>query len=134
MKSKLLALLFAASGPAWADQPFQSMSQPQLAPECVAPKPPRDLAETAYTRNAYRALMRIMAVEVWEKTGSCACQFAQISWHDVLKKAENTDQSSDPTRAFDTSSLRQQPTNLKPLDQRPVRLNGDHPRYPEPSR
>jgi len=51
---------------------FETMAQPEEpAKECVAPRPPRDLAETAYIRNGYRAILRILAVRHWQETGSC---------------------------------------------------------------
>ena len=92
---------------------FETMAQPaEDQVECVAPRPPKDLAETAYIRNGYRAILRIMAAERWQETGSCACYLTAISWDEVLEAADEHIISNDPKRPFDTSVLRERADKL----------------------
>ncbi|WP_051539627.1 hypothetical protein [Sulfitobacter sp. 20_GPM-1509m] len=74
---------------------------------CRVPKPPVELAETAYVRNGYRAIMRLMAAERWQKTGSCECFLETISWEEVIEQSDAFKVSDDPRRPFDVSDLRQ---------------------------
>lgn len=73
---------------------------------CRAPKPPMDLAETAYIRNGYRAIMRLMAAEKWQETKSCECFMNTISWEEVVEKSDAFRVSDDVRRPFDVSDLR----------------------------
>ena len=43
------------------------------ADACRVPKPPVDLAETAYLRNGYRAILRILIAEEALATENCTC-------------------------------------------------------------
>lgn len=104
-----IGFLLAFAGPSLAQTSdgFETMAQPaEAAPACVAPRPPRDLAKTAYIRNGYRAILRILAVRHWQETGSCDCAINDIPWEDVVMKAEEFVTSDDPLRPFDTSVLR----------------------------
>ena len=92
---------------------FETMAQPtEDQTECKAPRPPKDLAETAYIRNGYRAILRIMAAEEWRETGSCDCLLTEIEWDDVLEAGEEYRVSDDPKRPFDTSELRERADKL----------------------
>jgi hypothetical protein len=87
---------------------FETMAQPnEDQSECKAPRPPKDLAETAYIRNGYRAILRIMAAKKWQETGSCDCFFDTIEWDKVLEASEEYRVSDDEKRPFDTSELRE---------------------------
>ena len=86
---------------------FETMTLPEEAEvECKAPRPPRGLAETAYIRNGYRAILRILAAEKWKETGSCRCFLTEITWEEVIEAGVGYKSSSDPKRPFDTSKLR----------------------------
>ena len=108
----LLAILIAASstglGAQSSQDGFETMAQPtENQIECKAPRPPKDLAETAYIRNGYRAILRIMAAKKWQETGSCDCFFTSIEWDQVLEASEEYRVSDDEKRPFDTSELRE---------------------------
>ncbi|MCE8000639.1 MAG: hypothetical protein HEP70_17435 [Rhodobiaceae bacterium] len=92
---------------------FETMAQPtEDQTECKAPRPPKDLAESAYIRNGYRAILRIMAAEAWRETGSCDCLLTEIEWDEVLEAGEEYRVSDDPKRPFDTSELREHADKL----------------------
>lgn len=105
-------LLTVVAGPGFtqtpkSDQGFDSMAQPEEAvTECVAPRPPRDLAKTAYIRNGYRAILRILAARHWQETGDCACVIQDIPWDEVVAQGAEFVTGDDPLRPFDTSELR----------------------------
>lgn len=104
-----MGLLLAFAGPGFTQTPgsFETMAQPKETTEaCIAPRPPRDLAKTAYIRNGYRAVLRILAVRHWQETGSCDCVMNDIPWEDVIMKGEKFVTGDDPLRPFDTSELR----------------------------
>ena len=87
---------------------FDSMAQPtEDQVECTAPRPPKDLAETAYIRNGYRAILRVMAAERWQETRSCDCFLNEIGWDQVLEASKEYRISDDDKRPFDTSALRE---------------------------
>lgn len=113
----LFAILIAASstglGAQSSQDGFDTMAQPtENQIECKAPRPPKDLAETAYIRNAYRAILRILAAEQWRETGSCDCFFDTIEWDQVLEASEEYRVSDDEKRPFDTSELRERADRL----------------------
>lgn len=104
-----LGLLLAFAGPGFAQTSggFETMAQPEETTEaCVAPRPPRDLAKTAYIRNGYRAILRILAARHWQETGGCDCVINDITWDEVVLTGEEFVTSHDPLRPFDTSDLR----------------------------
>lgn len=112
----LTTLLLVGPLPSFADSPTpdptakKSFSSMAVAPDgvgaCRAPKPPVDLAETAYIRNGYRAIMRLMAAEKWYETKSCECFLNTISWEEVVEKSDAYRVSDDVRRPFDVSDLR----------------------------
>jgi hypothetical protein len=88
-------------------KPFTSMAVvPDDQAACRAPRPPIDLAPTAYVRNGYRAILRIMAAELWQETGFCECYLTQIPWDNVVARSGVFKTSSDERRPFDVSTLR----------------------------
>lgn len=88
-------------------KPFFSMAvTPDKDEVCRAPKPPVDLAETAYVRNGYRAVMRLMAAQKWQETGSCECFLNTISWEEVIEQSDAFKVSDDARRPFDVADLR----------------------------
>lgn len=111
-----IGLLLTLAGPGFAQTSggFETMAQPEEAFEaCLAPRPPHDLAKTAYVRNGYRAILRILAVRHWQETGSCDCVVAGISWDEVVLKGQEFVSSDDPLHPFDTSELRLLADNLE---------------------
>ncbi|MDA7430626.1 hypothetical protein PGB28_19360 [Primorskyibacter aestuariivivens] len=89
------------------DTPFSSMAIARdEADACRVPKPPIDLAETAYLRNGYRAILRIMAAEKWQESHSCECYLTQITWQEVVERSADFMLSDDARRPFDVSELR----------------------------
>lgn len=72
---------------------------------CRLPRPPRDIAGSAYVRNGYRAILRIMAVERWQDTGSCECFLTEISWIEVVAESSRFVTSDNPRRPFDVVAL-----------------------------
>ncbi len=87
--------------------PFNSMAiAPDQDEACRAPRPPIDLGPTAYVRNGYRAILRIMAAEKWQKTQSCECYLNQITWQEVIERSGDFVVSDDTRRPFDVSELR----------------------------
>ncbi|QFT48916.1 hypothetical protein FIU97_20170 (plasmid) [Roseivivax sp. THAF40] len=89
------------------DTPFSSMA---IAPDqdelCNAPRPPIELGPTAYVRNGYRAILRIMAAKKWQETESCECYLTQIRWQEVVERSGEFVVSDDTRRPFDVSELR----------------------------
>ncbi len=63
------------------DTPFSSMAIARdEADACRVPKPPADLAETAYLRNGYRAILRILIAEEALASETCTCLLDQFTW------------------------------------------------------
>jgi hypothetical protein len=93
---------------------FETMAQPtEDQTECKAPRPPRDIAETAYTRNGYRAILRIMAAEKWRETGSCDCFLRDIEWAEVVERSEEFVISGNPRLPFDVVKLDEKATEFE---------------------
>jgi len=86
---------------------FESISVGKDAPaQCEAPRPPTSLARTAYVRNGYRAILRIMAAKRWRETDSCECFLNQITWDEVVLEAEDYITSDNPLVPFVVADLR----------------------------
>ncbi|ETX13515.1 hypothetical protein OCH239_10005 [Roseivivax halodurans JCM 10272] len=106
-----LMLAFPCEVPA---QSFDTMAQPvETDDECKAPRPPKDLAETAYIRNGYRAILRIMAAEKWQETKECICFLTDFTWAEVVKRSEKLVTSDNPRLPFDVVALDEQAANLE---------------------
>lgn len=105
-----LFLALALIGPSFAlagSDDFETISVGEDAPaQCEAPRPPTALARTAYVRNGYRAILRIMAAESWSETGSCECFLNQITWDEVVLEAEGYITSDNPLVPFVVANLR----------------------------
>lgn len=105
-----LSLVFSLAGTSFAiagSDDFESISVGEDAPaQCEAPRPPTSLARTAYVRNGYRAILRIMAAERWSETGSCECFLNQINWDEVILEAEGYITSGNPLVPFVVADLR----------------------------
>jgi len=68
-----------------SDTPFNSMAIARDdADACRVPKPPTDLAETAYLRNGYRAILRILIAEEALAEETCACLLDDFTWDQAL--------------------------------------------------
>ena len=95
-------------------QSFETMAQPVEAEDgCKAPRPPKDLAETAYIRNGYRAILRIMAAEKWQETEDCDCFIEEFTWEDVVERSNEFVTSDNPRLPFDVVALDSQATSLE---------------------
>ena len=69
------------------DTPFNSMAIARdQTDECRVPKPPADLAETAYLRNGYRAILRILIAEEALASENCTCLLDQFTWRRVRSR------------------------------------------------
>jgi hypothetical protein len=79
---------------------------PDRGEACRAPRPPIDLGPTAYVRNGYRSILRIMAAEKWQKTQSCECYLNQITWQEVVERSGDFVVSDGTRRPFAVSELR----------------------------
>ncbi|SEQ94407.1 hypothetical protein [Thalassovita taeanensis] len=99
----LLVLPDAASG---QDRPFSSMAIARDgADECRVPKPPADLAETAYLRNGYRAILRILIAEEALASESCTCLLDQFTWDQALTALPRFQTSDNPRLPFNVLEL-----------------------------
>lgn len=92
------------------DKPFSSMAiAPDEIEECRVPRPPVDLAETAYLRNGYRAILRILIAEDWVENGQeaedCSCQLDQFTWDMALENLDRFQTSDNPRLPFKVLDL-----------------------------
>lgn len=92
------------------DKPFSSMAiTPDEIEECRVPRPPADLAETAYLRNGYRAILRILVAEDWAMNGQeaedCSCQLDRFTWDMALENLERFQTSDNPRLPFKVLDL-----------------------------
>ena len=87
-------------------KPFSSMAvAPDKSEVCRAPKPPADLAETAYLRNGYRAILRILIAEETLATENCACLADQFIWNQALGALPRFQTSDNPRLPFNVLEL-----------------------------
>ena len=88
------------------DTPFSSMA---IAPDendaCRVPKPPADLAETAYLRNGYRAILRILIAEEALASETCTCLLDQFTWDQALGALPRFQTSDNPRLPFNVLEL-----------------------------
>ena len=88
------------------DTPFNSMAIARdQTDECRVPKPPADLAETAYLRNGYRAILRILIAEEALASESCSCLLDQFSWDQALDASPRFQTSDNPRLPFKVPDL-----------------------------
>jgi hypothetical protein len=89
-----------------SDTPFSSMAiAREEADECRVPKPPADLAETAYLRNGYRAILRILIAEEALASETCTCLLDQFTWDQALAALPRFQTSDNPRLPFKVLDL-----------------------------
>ena len=99
----LLVLPDAASS---QDRPFTSMEIARDEEDgCRVPKPPVDLAETAYLRNGYRAILRILIAEEALASEACTCLLDQFTWDQALTALPRFQTSDNPRLPFNVPEL-----------------------------
>jgi hypothetical protein len=88
------------------DTPFNSMSIARDEDDaCRVPKPPADLAESAYLRNGYRAILRILIAEEALATETCTCLLDQFTWDQALDALSRFQTSDNPRLPFKVLDL-----------------------------
>ena len=88
------------------ETPFTSMAIARdQTDECRVPKPPTDLAETAYLRNGYRAILRILIAEEALATETCTCLLDQFTWDQALAALPRFQTSDNPRLPFNVLEL-----------------------------
>lgn len=88
------------------DTPFSSMAIARdEADACRVPKPPIDLAETAYQRNGYRAILRILIAEEALASETCTCLLDQFTWDQALDALPRFQTSDNPRLPFKVLEL-----------------------------
>jgi hypothetical protein len=86
--------------------PFNSMAIARdEADECRVPKPPADLAETAYLRNGYRAILRILIAEEALASETCTCLLDDFTWDQALAARPRFQTSDNPRLPFKVLDL-----------------------------
>lgn len=89
-----------------SDTPFSSMAIARDAEDaCRVPKPPADLAETAYLRNGYRAILRILIAEEALASETCTCLLDQFTWDQALTALPRFQTSDNPRLPFNVLEL-----------------------------
>ena len=88
------------------DTPFSSMAIARdEADDCRVPKPPADLAETAYLRNGYRAILRILIAEEALTSETCTCLLGNFTWDQALTALPRFQTSDNPRLPFNVLEL-----------------------------
>ena len=72
---------------------------------CRIPKPPADLAETAYLRNGYRAILRILIAEEALASETCTCLLGDFTWDQALTALPRFQTSDNPRLPFKVLDL-----------------------------
>lgn len=114
-RSIITALLIALPIPAFAEtpsatsgeaKPFSLMAVTPDAEEfCRVPRPPADLAETAYLRNGYRAILRILVAERHLEAETCDCLLIEFIWDMALAELPRFQTSDNPRLPFKVLDL-----------------------------
>ena len=87
-------------------KPFSSMAViPDAEESCRVPRPPADLAETAYLRNGYRAILRILVAEQQLQTETCGCLLGEFTWEMALAELPRFQTSDNPRLPFKVLDL-----------------------------
>ena len=115
LQSTVTALLIALTVPAFAEtpdatsgrpKPFSSMAiTPDAQDICRVPSPPADLAETAYLRNGYRAILRILVAERHLDAETCECLLGEFIWGMALAELPRFQTSDNPRLPFKVLDL-----------------------------
>ena len=88
------------------DTPFSSMAIARdEADDCRVPRPPADLAETAYLRNGYRAILRILIAEEALASEICTCLLDDFTWDQALDALSRFQTSDNPRLPFNVLDL-----------------------------
>lgn len=88
------------------DTPFSSMAIARdQTDDCRVPKPPAYQAETAYLRNGYRAILRILIAEEALASKTCSCLLDQFTWHQALTALPRFKTSDNPRLPFKVLDL-----------------------------
>jgi len=94
-----------STGPS-GDTPFNSMAIARdKTDDCRVPKPPADLAETAYLRNGYRAILRILIAKEALASETCTCLLDQFTWDKALTALPRFQTSDNPRLPFKVLDL-----------------------------
>ena len=89
-----------------SNTPFSSMAIARDEGDaCRVPKPPADLAETAYLRNGYRAILRILIAEEALASETCTCLLDQFTWEQALTALPRFQTSDNPRLPFKVLDL-----------------------------
>jgi hypothetical protein len=75
------------------------------ADACRVPKPHADLAETAYLRNGYRAILRILIAEETLASRTCTCLLGDFTWDQALDALPRFQTSDNPRLPFKVLDL-----------------------------
>ena len=87
-------------------KPFTSMAiNPDEEEACRVPRPPADLAETAYLRNGYRTILRIIVTERHLETETCDCLLDEFTWDMALAELPRFQTSDNPRLPFKVLDL-----------------------------
>jgi hypothetical protein len=87
-------------------KPFSSMAiTPDAEEVCRVPRHPADLAETAYLRNGYRAILRILVAERQLETEICDCLLGEFTWDMALAELSRFQTSDNPRLPFKVLDL-----------------------------
>jgi len=78
---------------------------PDAEESCRVPRPPADLAETAYLRNGYRAILRILVAERLIETETCDCLLGEFTWDMALAELPRFQTSDNPRLPFKVLDL-----------------------------
>ena len=115
LRSNLVTLLIALPISAFAEapgatsggaKPFSSMAvTPDAEESCRVPRPPADLAETAYLRNGYRAILRILVAEQHLEAETCDCLLGEFTWDMALTELPRFQTSDNPRLPFKVLDL-----------------------------
>ena len=111
----LATLAFALPMAAFAETPRSSSGGPKpfssiaITPDaeevCRVPRPPVDLAETAYLRNGYRTILRIIVTERHLETETCDCLLDEFTWDMALAELPRFQTSDNPRLPFKVLDL-----------------------------
>jgi hypothetical protein len=87
-------------------KPFSSMAiAPDAGEACRVPRPPADLAETAYQRNGFRAILRILVAERHLEAETCDCLLDEFTWDMALAELSRFQTSDNPRLPFNVLDL-----------------------------
>ena len=78
---------------------------PDAEEACRVPRPPPDLAETAYQRNGYRAILRILVAERHLEAETCDCLLGEFTWDMAFAELPRFQTSDSPRLPFKVLDL-----------------------------